>query len=280
MSTLLMATDLSARSDRALQRAVALARDRGAELEVLHVVDESLPEGVARRHEDTARSAIYEQLISVGAPGDVRVSTRIVRGHDYEDILRRAEEIHAQLIVLGIHRHAGPELFHGTTAERVARFGHAPLLVVKDPVLGPYRRIVVPVDLSIHSRRALALACAWAPRGEVHIVYAVHAPFKGLLGPSGVRQIVQEERKTFGALLERDLTELTARLGSDAPYLSTVLAEGDARHVIREQVERLKPDLLAIGTHGRTGVARALLGSVAEDLLADAPVDVLAVKAW
>ena len=49
---------------------------------------------------------------------------------------------------------------------------------------------------------------------------------------------------------------------------------------ITRAVERFAPDLLVVGTHGRTGVAHALLGSVAGTLLADPPVDVLAVRAW
>lgn len=48
--------------------------------------------------------------------------------------------------------------------------------------------------------------------------------------------------------------------------------------MVREQVASLKPDYIAVGTHARTGLVDALLGSVAEDLLADEPVDVSAVK--
>ena len=73
MKKLLMATDLSARSDRALQRALALAREHKAELEVVHVVEDSLPEAIAQRHEDLARATIRKQLISVGSPNDVRI---------------------------------------------------------------------------------------------------------------------------------------------------------------------------------------------------------------
>ena len=58
------------------------------------------------------------------------------------------------------------------------------------------------------------------------------------------------------------------------------MEEGAVREVIGRQVSRLNPDLLVIGTHGRTGVAHAFLGSVAEDLLKNPPCDVLVVKAW
>ena len=73
MKRILVATDLSGRSDRALQRAVALAREFGAELAVVHVIDESLPARVLARHEEAAKSAIEEQVCSLpaadGRPG-------------------------------------------------------------------------------------------------------------------------------------------------------------------------------------------------------------------
>lgn len=58
MRKMLMATDLSVRCDRALQRALSLAGELGAELEILHVVDESLIEGITRQHEAAARATI------------------------------------------------------------------------------------------------------------------------------------------------------------------------------------------------------------------------------
>jgi nucleotide-binding universal stress UspA family protein len=58
------------------------------------------------------------------------------------------------------------------------------------------------------------------------------------------------------------------------------MGRGRAPEVIRAEVERLRPDLLIVGTHGRTGVPHAIIGSVAEDLLSAPPCDVMAVKAW
>jgi nucleotide-binding universal stress UspA family protein len=62
--------------------------------------------------------------------------------------------------------------------------------------------------------------------------------------------------------------------------IGQVITHGDPHDVIREQVDALGIDLLVMGTHGRTGVAHAVLGSVAESFLTNPPCDVVAVKAW
>jgi nucleotide-binding universal stress UspA family protein len=279
MKKFLVATDLSERSDRAVQRGLALAHERGAEVELLHIIDDSLPEKMLERHEETARSTILDQIASLPLGKEVKTSATVIRGQAYADILRRAEEVGPDLIILGIPRRATRELFRGTTVERVIRFGHTPVLVVRDPVVKSYRDVLVGIDLSVHSRRALEFAAELVPRGEFHLVHATHAPFTGFLGRDTINELVRDEQKRFGLMVEQDITELTKRLGPDAPRCEFIAKEGMILSVMREQAAQLKPDLIAIGTHGRTGIANVILGSVAEDLLADAPVDVLAVKA-
>lgn len=279
MKRILAATDLSVRSDRALQRALALADEFHAELEVVHIVDDSLPEAIRRQHAEAAVSSMNACLASLSRDRTAKFAARVIHDQDYTGIINRAEEIGADLVVLGIHRHAALEAFRGTTAERVVRFGGAPVLMVRDPVAGPYRRVVVPADLSLHARAALRLAARLAPQGEIHIVHATHAPFKGFLGRGTLRQIVKDEQAQFTATLKEDLDCLSAELGEEAPRIEIVLREGPVELVVRDQIALLRPDLLAIGAHSRTGVAYAILGSVAEGLLANPPTDILIGKA-
>lgn len=279
MKKILMATDLSARSDRALQRALAIARDFGAELKIVHIVDEAFVEAITLQHAAAARAAIAEQLRSLPLANEIAVSTEVIRGLDFADILQAATDFGADLVVLGIHRHATRELFQGTTAERVVRHGRQPVLVVKDAVVASYRRAIVPVDLSPHAQAAMTMAARIVPKGEVHLVHATHRPFTAFLGRESQNQLIRDERSRISAELTRQTQELSASLGDAAPRFTTVLREGEIRRVIREQVSNIKPDLLVVGTHGRAGIAHAIIGSVAEDLLADAPVDVLTVKA-
>ncbi|MGF1624285.1 MAG: universal stress protein [Alphaproteobacteria bacterium] len=278
---LIVATDLSARSDRAVERAVALAAEAQAALTVVHVVDAQLPGRIVERQLEDAQAVISDHLASL--PDSAKVSTEIavLLGTDAEDIIRRAEETDADLVIVGVHRNEpSRRLFTGTTAERVIRKGTRPVLMVKDRVQGPYRRVMMGIDFSVCSRRALGFALKLLPLAGFQLVHAYEVPFKGFLTGSDTQRMVARKHEGEMELLVKE--ELGALLSSVAtpPSCETVLREGPVRKVLQEQMERLKPDLLVVGTHGRTGVAGALLGSVAQDLLGDPPCDVLAVKAW
>jgi nucleotide-binding universal stress UspA family protein len=276
---LLVATDLSARSDRAVERAVLLAAETGARLTVLHVVDEDLPSRLAERHGEEARIVIVEQLSALPKASRT-IETKVVSGRCPDAILRAAEAEESELIVLGAHRNeTSRPVFVGRTAERVVRGGRWPVLLVSRRAHDAYRRVVVGVDFSVYSRRAVDLAMRAAPGAEFHLVHAFAVPFAGFLGEDGGpaagryrHQLAETIREEFGAFL--------AAVPGTPGRCQPIIREGSAREVLHQEVDGLRPDLLVIGTHGRTGVAHALLGSVAEDMLAAPPCDVLVVKAW
>lgn len=97
---------------------------------MLHVVDESLLPSHSK-HEAAAKSAIAAHLAPLSSAEALGNSQEVIRGFGYSDISVSAAELKAEPIVLGIHRHKSRELFQGTTAERVVRYGTLPVLVVK-----------------------------------------------------------------------------------------------------------------------------------------------------
>ncbi len=280
MKKLLVATDLSARSDRALQRALGLAHQLGATLEVVHIVNDTVPASIIEPYEASARTTIEQLLASLPSAADVKPEIVIIRGHGHDKILRHSQETGAELIVLGITRHTTYELFRGTTAERIIRIGNLPVLLVKDPIAHDYERVLVATDNSPASRRALECAAAIAPDAEFHLLHTIHVPFKGLLGSESQTQIRQERERNFKNALEKEIRAHAERLGKGGLRATFHVEDGDILSVIRDQATRLKPGLLAIGSHGRSGLRHALIGSVAGNLLSDPPVDVLVTKAW
>ena len=279
MKKILMATDLSARCDRALQRATALAVQFGAELHIIHVVEEYFSDSVTAQHETAARQAIEQQVRDLPQSKPFNVTPYVVRGVDYENIIRHAEEHSADLVVLGLHRYKTRQMFQGTTAERVVRHGRIPILVVKNSMLGPYQHALIAADLSSHARAAACMAARLViPAGVVQLLHVTHRPFVGFLGRGTQDQLLHEQQSEVNAILEGDIESLSNQLGEAAPKFEVIFREGEVKDIIRENIASLKPDLLAIGTHGRTGIAHAVVGSVAEDLLANPTVDVLTIK--
>ncbi len=282
MKSLLVATDLSPRSDRALNRALALSDESKAQLVVLHVVDEELPSSVADRIKEEAEAAIDDQLNTYPVLKRDNIIRKIVFGSGFKDILKEAEQIEAGLIVMGTHRdRALGTIFLGTTVERVIRRGNHPVLVVKDRMKGPYRRVLVGIDFSVYSRRAVEFSLKFVPHGEIFLVHAFDVPFKGFLsGRSTLNEVSKKHQEQMEVMLEEEMQAFLTSLPSPPTNIKRIMLEGTVREVVSGQVNKLRPDLLVVGTHGRTGVAHALLGSVAEDLLRDPPCDILAVKAW
>ena len=281
MKTFLMASDLSARSDRALARAVALAQEQDAQLTVVHVVDDALPASAADAQAAAAKSAIRAHVDDLTGGKSENVSVSVVFGRPFSGILETVEKTEAELIVLGTHREDSfTDMFRGTTAERVIRAGDVPTLVVTERVAKPYQRIMIGVDFSVYSRRAVEFAVGFAPVGTFYLVHAYDIPFKGFLHGKDARDgLTKKDELGFERMVETEMARFLA--GFDTPQrFERVIAEGSAREVMHREIERMKPDLLVIGTHGRTGVAHALLGSVAEDMLSQPVCDVLAVKAW
>ena len=173
------------------------------------------------------------------------------------------------------------DIFRGTTAERIIRASNIPVLSVKNRAGGPYGRIMVGIDFSAYSRRAVEFAVGFARNAEFYLVHAYDVPFKGFLfGRATQREVHEQERLEFEQMVETEMAAILAHQEAEASKFVHIIKEGEVRGVIRSEVGRLKPDLLIIGTHGRTGVAHAFLGSVADDMLREPPCDVVAVKAW
>jgi nucleotide-binding universal stress UspA family protein len=143
----------------------------------------------------------------------------------------------------------------------------------------PIRRILCPVDFSAPSTEALSYAAGLARTlgAELHVLHVYELPMYtmpdgGLLaGPDLVARIEKEA----GEMLENAVRE---HQDADLP-VTTHLAEGIAHTVIVRHARELDVQLLVLGTHGRTGVMHALLGSVTERVLRTTDIPTLTIRA-
>jgi universal stress protein E len=282
MKSILVASDLSARSDRAVQRAIDIASRNSARLCVVHVVDDELPASVAERQKDVAQSALRALIASIAAASTLPVDIEIVFGEHYSTIIALAEKASADLIVIGEHRDDPLlDLFRGSTGERIMRFGTRPVLVVKGPPSIPYVSVLAAVDFSMPSLRAVEFAFKVVPEGQFQLVHAFDIPFRGLLfGRRSFGELAKKHQQQFDEMVREQMAEFIAKLSKPANLISTIVRDGQPEDVILSTIREVSPQLVVVGTHGRSGVGRALLGSVAECVIARSPVDVLAVRGW
>ena len=279
MQRLLVATDLSERSNLAVRRAGRLARDLGADLMLLHVVDNDRPEQFI-----SAEIASAQQLLDTTAASmlqDVKCETLVELGDPFDGISNVAKRSAVDLIVMGAHRkQLLREIFVGTSIERVTRQRIAPVLMVNTDVADPYRQSVVAIDLSQHSGHALKTAHALGmfSNANIVVVHAFNVFAKGKMSYAGVdSDTIQRHTEQTAKDARAEVRAFLKVLAVDVAHYSVRVKEGRPADVIKQISSAEDADLVVLATHGRTGVLKFLLGSVTEEVMASINCDVLVV---
>lgn len=284
----LVATDLSPRADRALARAVQLVRTTGATLTVVHVVEpmhpaavdagawppEALPARLEAQAAGDARQELQRRMAALGQPA---ARIEVLRGVPFVEIIKEARDSGADVVVLGAHGRAFfNELLLGTTAERVARKGQLPTLVVKNVAAGDYRRVLVPTDFSETSKRTLQAAARLAPAARFALLHVYDLNFELRAWEIGAERLLALQQQYEPGLRAR-LKELASSAGFAPGAVELDVRYGYPGQVISIAARESGADLVAVGTSGLTDMRYVLLGSVAEHVLRETPADVLTV---
>ena len=141
----------------------------------------------------------------------------------------------------------------------------------------PPKNILVPIDFSESAEKAARAACTLAQStgATVHLLHAYVIPVE----PAGLASTVSRQYiEQFVAESRAQLQELAKKAGRAATMGPFLVESGDPREVIIEVAKKLRAELIVMGTHGRRGITRALIGSVAESVVRTAPCSVLVVR--
>ncbi len=268
MQTILVATDLSNRSDRALQRGLALAALHGATCHVVSVVDDALPVALSNQ----LATGISERLHDLVSDQADTAEITVLRGEIVEMLTRFASLHEADLMVLGVHR---PRMLldnlRETTMERLVVSSPVPVLLVVDAVDGPYQRALVPVSFSESCGGAIQAVARLAPQAEISAFHALHVPMSGINGDINSGELALAAHQDAQTICTRWTGTHKLPEGMQQPDIVTGAIIG----VMQEKLAELAPDLLAIGAHTRSGLTLHRLGKIAADLVREPPVDLL-----
>lgn len=279
-----LATDLSHRCDRALDRALLIAGVWQAELTVIHalapVEDVTLfgslrylpswhrpPDPVGK-----VRDRIYRDLVREDPA--IAIAVHVETGTPAEVVLEAARTSHAQMIVTGVARdELLARMFLGDTVDRLIRKSPVPVLIVRDRAFEAYHNMVIATDFSTHARVALETAIRLFPDAGISLFHAYDAPFAGYLG----RAEVAKQFEDYGRdAADKFLAE--AGLGPDAARkVSRMIEHGVPEGLLRDYAENSRRHLTVVGTHGGGMVYETLIGSTARKIIDAVPGDVLLV---
>lgn len=289
-----IATDLSPQSAVAVERGLSLARQHGSSVLALSVVPPVTPslelewlrrqqlspeEVKAQLHTET-KNRLQRAVADAGAGVDVPVTVQVREGrHPHIEIACAAHGVDSDLVVTGAHGgHFVHRLLVGTTAERVVRRADRPVLVVKQPVSGEYRTVLVPTDFSGLSEAALQFARQAVPQARFSLIHAYEFWFENWIGLGhGVDEPALELLEEIAAQARGWLAELMQRQGLDRGDTRQLVRYGYPGRIITSAAQELDVDLIVMGTHGRSTFEQVMLGSVAEHVLRECRCDVLLV---
>ncbi|MEK7468616.1 MAG: universal stress protein [Planctomycetota bacterium] len=272
----LIPLDASPAAESVLSRFMPLLVRPDTEVVVLHVSTPPLAASMDPRRGDDVREEAqdYVRAIAGRLSGQgVRCRGVVKAGPAAEAIVATAAEKTNGMIAMATHGRTGlARLAFGSVAERVLRHSPVPVLLVRsagEQAAGTalaVKRMMVPVDGS-------ALALAVAPYvAELAKAFKAEVTLVHVLPPKPAQgETIAHAERVVAAAKERFQEEGVA--------CEALIRTGDAAEEILDAVRQNRADLVACSTHGRTGIARAVLGSVAEKMMRMATVPLLVCRA-
>jgi nucleotide-binding universal stress UspA family protein len=282
LKNIVIGTSLTDHSDGVVRTGLAIAKATGATPWLIHAGAPLLdPSGMGvdaiwtEKNWNNLRELLDEQATRTwlaALPGFSQEQVRLVVGAPHRAIVELACSVQADLVVIGAAESTG---ILGSTADRVIRKAPCPVLAVRSETAFPPLRVEFPVDLSPISANALRqgldfLAQLGLPATESEVLFVL-SPFEvgGSINftPQQIQHFAGEELSRF----------VTASASGNARPQATRVRTGYARDEILGVLKERRVDLAVLGTHGRSGFERFMLGSIAAGVLKTAECNLLIV---
>lgn len=293
MKTIVSAVDFSVNSIGAADWGEQIAWSHGARLVLAHALPTSLPVTAAPEFIALPEEALLEEQDRVRERLDgeaakrrtsgTEVETRIETGPASETLVEIAEDEKADLLVVGTRGLTGlKRTFLGSVAARVIRDASCPVLVV--PSRGseehrPIYKLLIPTDFSEDAKlavdSALRLLGPISAEMKLTLLHVWRVPI--VISPWSAYPPMDEIERSASARARERLEEVAEPLRAEGYEVDIIESAGEPAEVIDRVASEVGADVIAMGTHGRSGLSRVVLGSVAERTLPSAPCPVLTV---
>ena len=289
IDTVLIGTSLTELSDDVVRAGLDVARASGARVGFAYAfqpqwaysagpyLTEAYIQETLEIEKSLAEQRLADQIARLSIRKEEIAGKVIAYGPAHRVVIEAAEEMNAGLIVVGSTESPQLSKLFGSTADRVIRKAMRPVLMVRGRLEVPPRRVLMPVDLSplsaVAFRRGLEILgqIAGDPSLELEALFVISPQDRELLAgkdlPPASEAAALEELDSF---VNRNAAWSGQRPGTKLLY-------GEVEKEIRERAGEWQADLVVLGTHGRGGFERFLLGSVAADVVRRGAASVLVI---
>lgn len=292
---ILVPSDFSTYSDKALAQALDIAQEYKAQVYVLHVVQEKIshtlddygltPRSIKQMETkmiSNARKKIQKQIKKFPKAEELEAFAEVMVGNPSEAILDMQKEKGIDLIVISSLGRTGlAKYFIGSVARNVLKASTCPVLLVKQELLRP-TKILVPTDFSDYSDKALkqALDIAKQYEAKVFLFHVIHKEVNRCVADVCMGDdVIREIEKQMESRAQEDLVKQLGKF-SQAKEVSVItdIGKGIPYEAILQETDDKGIDLIVIASLGRSAIARFLIGSVSRNVLKGAKCPVLLTK--
>ena len=261
-NNILVPIDFSPISENALSHAVKVAKVYNNEITLLYIMEESFLSGLFSAGQndvmvDAIKAKVAQKANEVQTASGIKVNHRVEKGKVYKTIAETANEEGFDSIIMGSSGASGLEQIIGSNASRTIQYSEVPVVVIKQSPMAEqgYKKIVMPIDLSMESRQKVEWAIHLGKKfkSEIHIVFSNSSDEYLSKRIAGGINIVKAQLEESG--IQYVLHDLKDSILDN--FANEVLQYSDA----------VKADLILVMTHTEKGIRELIIGTLTQQIV-------------
>jgi nucleotide-binding universal stress UspA family protein len=273
----MVATDRSAMAKEAVKRAISIAKEKDAQLFIIHVIEPPFIESPYLKEIDQneIKKALKQEIDTLNPEPKISYTLFLEHGNVADAIIHRANQVQTDLLVVGSHgKNDVQSNYLGSSTLKLIQKTHIPVLLVKNEVRGTYQTMIAPTNMSESSKESIIFANTLFAKSSRKYLFA-HETFTEL--QSLTYHVSKEQLQSLQIEMEmnaRDaLDEFAKEVGKGEKAF--IHFKASVNEDLLDYIVKDKADLLVLGSKGVDNFNSFVFGSTASFLLQNSPTDVL-----
>jgi len=277
LKNILVAIDFNKSSENVLKNSIKFAKTFKSKITLIHILPDDIDNEKVSLLLKKAATAQLKELNDRIISESITTGNPIIEYGNYcDEIVNASDKINTNLIIVGAGEKLKEDTFQlGTTAEKIIRKSNKPVFVVKNNQTLDIKSIICPVDFSKESKRALNNAIIIARLFEVKLVIlSVYSPFRQIFTKLDPVEINEQRKSDLIKEFNKFLEEFNL---IDVNYIKEIKG-GEPAEEILKAIKNYESDLLIMGTTGKSGISKILMGSVTEKVIREVLCSFITLK--